>query len=291
MSKAQRKILLFPSVFGAFGSFVLYRIFTLRVYNEEIIAWFVALVGYIVFFFLYTLSQKLLVSNSRAKMKLEQKSSETEKFIKFGQLAISPQKLQRMCRAVVDDKKFSSRTIEKLAGCSRLDCNLLREEFIKSGFLRWNNENSYKQGVTITDTGWIAVKKIAESPLDAMSADDREEVKKKRAEQEIEMQKLVKRLLKPNLDYESKLLSQKINISTRKPISAALRYEVLKRDGYMCQLCGRTPKQNGVVLHVDHKFPVALGGTDDIDNLWTLCSKCNLGKGTKQLETHTVHTG
>lgn len=62
----------------------------------------------------------------------------------------------------------------------------------------------------------------------------------------------------------------------------ASRYDVMKRDGYKCQICGRDAN-DGVKLEVDHKTPKARGGSDDYDNLWTLCFDCNRGKGTKSL--------
>jgi len=62
----------------------------------------------------------------------------------------------------------------------------------------------------------------------------------------------------------------------RRPLSKKLRFEVLKRDGYVCQYCGHgAPK---VVLHIDHIVPVARGGSNDIENLVTACEACNSGK-------------
>ena len=65
---------------------------------------------------------------------------------------------------------------------------------------------------------------------------------------------------------------------TRKEISQRVRIQVLDRDNSTCQLCGATIK-DGVKLHVDHIVPISKGGTNDMDNLQTLCDKCNLGKG------------
>lgn len=45
-----------------------------------------------------------------------------------------------------------------------------------------------------------------------------------------------------------------------------------------CYMCGRTPKEHGVVLVVDHKIPQAWGGSDNEDNLQPLCEECNAGK-------------
>jgi len=69
----------------------------------------------------------------------------------------------------------------------------------------------------------------------------------------------------------------------RRPLPPSLRWQILKRDGFRCQICGRSAPE--VTLHVDHKIPVARGGTDDPDNLWTLCAECNLGKGTDLVPT------
>lgn len=69
---------------------------------------------------------------------------------------------------------------------------------------------------------------------------------------------------------------------TNRGISLALRYEVLKRDGFRCVKCGRSPAtETGVILHIDHIHPWAKGGETTIENLQTLCSKCNLGKSDK----------
>lgn len=58
-------------------------------------------------------------------------------------------------------------------------------------------------------------------------------------------------------------------------------WEVLARDKWKCLSCGRTTRENGVLLEVDHIIPRSKGGTDDISNLQTLCKKCNIGKSNK----------
>lgn len=63
-------------------------------------------------------------------------------------------------------------------------------------------------------------------------------------------------------------------------ISPNLRFEILERDGFRCQLCGATA-QHRSRLEIDHKIPKKHGGSDAPDNLWTLCFSCNRGKGTK----------
>lgn len=67
----------------------------------------------------------------------------------------------------------------------------------------------------------------------------------------------------------------------RKAIGKKLRFDVFKRDGFVCAYCGATPPT--VVLQVDHIHPVAEGGTNKIDNLITSCQPCNIGKGANVL--------
>ena len=74
----------------------------------------------------------------------------------------------------------------------------------------------------------------------------------------------------------------------RKTISKSLRYDVLKRDSFTCQYCGRSAPD--VVLQVDHIQPVSKGGQNDISNLITACQDCNLGKGAKPLNEHIHET-
>lgn len=66
----------------------------------------------------------------------------------------------------------------------------------------------------------------------------------------------------------------------RQMITPGLRYDILQRDNFRCQICGRTA-QDGVKLEVDHKKPIAKGGKTEANNLWTLCQDCNRGKGAK----------
>ena len=67
----------------------------------------------------------------------------------------------------------------------------------------------------------------------------------------------------------------------RDPLPAQLRFSVLQRDGFRCRYCGRTSREPGVVLHVDHVVPLAAGGATTEDNLLTACEECNLGKATR----------
>jgi hypothetical protein len=70
---------------------------------------------------------------------------------------------------------------------------------------------------------------------------------------------------------------------TSRNINLKIRFTVLSRDNFTCKACGRSPaKEPGVELHVDHVVPWSRGGETELDNLQTLCSKCNLGKSDNE---------
>jgi len=64
-------------------------------------------------------------------------------------------------------------------------------------------------------------------------------------------------------------------------ISQKLRFEVFKRDGFICQYCGNHPPE--IILECDHIHPVSKGGNNDINNLITSCFDCNRGKINNEL--------
>ena len=66
----------------------------------------------------------------------------------------------------------------------------------------------------------------------------------------------------------------------RSKMTNSLRYDVLKRDGFRCVLCGASADDD-VKLHVDHIVPVSKGGQTTMENLRTLCNRCNTGKRDK----------
>ena len=59
-------------------------------------------------------------------------------------------------------------------------------------------------------------------------------------------------------------------------ISGTLRYEVLKRAKFRCELCGISADQKA--LEVDHIVPRNSGGGDEQSNLQALCYSCNAMK-------------
>ncbi len=67
-------------------------------------------------------------------------------------------------------------------------------------------------------------------------------------------------------------------------VSLSLRLQVLNRDNFRCNFCGKSPVTDfGTKLHIDHITPFSLGGKSILDNLQTLCEECNLGKSNKKI--------
>ena len=81
------------------------------------------------------------------------------------------------------------------------------------------------------------------------------------------------------LDYEP---TQK---NKRTKISKTLREKILKRDNNKCCLCGEAN-----YLEIDHIKPIHQGGTNEENNLRTLCHSCN-GKRNAGLRWDKVENG
>jgi 5-methylcytosine-specific restriction endonuclease McrA len=68
-------------------------------------------------------------------------------------------------------------------------------------------------------------------------------------------------------------------------ISWRLRFLVMRRDGFRCCNCGRSPAMEpGIILHIDHNKAWSKDGPTTYDNLQTLCSVCNIGKSDLEPE-------
>lgn len=61
-------------------------------------------------------------------------------------------------------------------------------------------------------------------------------------------------------------------------LDAQTKAQVKRRDGNMCLCCG---ERRG--LQIDHIIPIYKGGTNDLDNLQTLCKTCNTHKGISEM--------
>ena len=74
------------------------------------------------------------------------------------------------------------------------------------------------------------------------------------------------------------------NHKSGRTVRPAMRLTVLKRDNFKCRLCGASPATEAAVsLVIDHIKPWCEGGETELDNLQTLCSKCNAGKGNYEV--------
>lgn len=67
--------------------------------------------------------------------------------------------------------------------------------------------------------------------------------------------------------------------TNRAPVSGSIRYQVLKRASFRCELCGISAEEKA--LEVDHITPKNLGGEDSINNYQALCYSCNASKKDK----------
>lgn len=90
-----------------------------------------------------------------------------------------------------------------------------------------------------------------------------------------------------NLNELIKYLSQKIKFKKsvagqRVLMTPKLREKIKERDGYTCQICGLSNKDEpNLLLEIDHIIPLSKGGMTTEGNLQTLCWRCNRSKGAK----------
>ena len=88
-------------------------------------------------------------------------------------------------------------------------------------------------------------------------------------------------IAKPQTISKTQPKEQK-QVTSSRNVPAGLRLCVYERDRFRCVFCGRSPISDlGAELHVDHIQPFSQGGETKLENLQTLCSLCNLGKGDR----------
>ncbi|MDH7499058.1 MAG: HNH endonuclease [candidate division NC10 bacterium] len=76
----------------------------------------------------------------------------------------------------------------------------------------------------------------------------------------------------------------RLNRYIHRPLKYTLAFNkknILKRDNYTCQYCGRN---SGEKLTIDHVLPRSLGGRTVWENVVSACRACNLKKGNKTLQ-------
>lgn len=120
--------------------------------------------------------------------------------------------------------------------------------------------------------GW---RKALESFVEYINEDDKCVIDNKTASR----QERPYSIIEEPLHEEHKDFEEQSAHKTSRNINTRLRFKVMKRDNFKCCACGASPaKDPSVELHIDHILPWSKGGETTIDNLQTLCSKCNLGK-------------
>lgn len=62
----------------------------------------------------------------------------------------------------------------------------------------------------------------------------------------------------------------------KKDIAESLRWQVFERDDFRCRKCGSRQQ-----LRADHVHPESAGGEATLENLQTLCHRCNSKKGNR----------
>ena len=91
------------------------------------------------------------------------------------------------------------------------------------------------------------------------------------------------------IDALAETLSQKIKFNKsaagqRALMTAKLRAFIKDRDGHACKQCGASVAvEPNLLLEVDHIVPVSRGGLSTVENLQTLCWRCNRSKSNKLL--------
>ena len=68
-------------------------------------------------------------------------------------------------------------------------------------------------------------------------------------------------------------------------INWRLRFIVMRRDNFKCRACGRSPATDPTItFDVDHIKAWSKGGPTILENLQTLCTRCNIGKSDLEFE-------
>lgn len=81
---------------------------------------------------------------------------------------------------------------------------------------------------------------------------------------------------------ESKLTASAFAKEQRTLMTRKLRETIKQRDKFTCCICGNSVQtEPNLLLEIDHIIPVSKGGCTTIDNLQTLCWKCNRSKSNK----------
>ena len=91
-----------------------------------------------------------------------------------------------------------------------------------------------------------------------------------------QIRSLIKRINnKRNTFYLDQEIWNAICRVERGKVSNKMRFAIYERDGHRCRICGSRLDD----LEIDHIIPISKGGKSTMDNLQTLCHRCNVRKG------------
>jgi 5-methylcytosine-specific restriction endonuclease McrA len=200
-----------------------------------------------------------------------------------------------LCDSFVQKEHFYSDALHKVNNQEKYIGSLERFKNASKKFLK-NNSRPSKVVNLFSDIpkkkygkfyNWLKKQKERDDPIGDLANDVSTD---KSFPTEVDSYKTIKNhmIFKRDCDEAIQALKEafdefNIKNKNRSGISLKLRFEIFKTDNYKCRLCGASAKDKGVKLEVDHILPIAKGGTDDKSNLWTLCFKCNRGKGISKL--------
>ena len=78
--------------------------------------------------------------------------------------------------------------------------------------------------------------------------------------------------------YTLKSLDQREQRASSDGIPGKTRAKILLQANGRCQMTGKTIKDDGIKLVIDHRVPREWGGTSHEDNLWAICEEMNIAK-------------
>jgi 5-methylcytosine-specific restriction endonuclease McrA len=73
----------------------------------------------------------------------------------------------------------------------------------------------------------------------------------------------------------------------RSILTKSIKLEVFKKNNYKCVFCGIGKEETS--LEIDHIIPHSKGGSDELDNLQTICKSCNLSKSNRIINTPNLN--
>jgi len=169
-----------------------------------------------------------------------------------------------------------------LSSSSRLDTVQARYNVMQKT-LAENRDRMFQGDICACETFLRQTKDLLDRKQAEVDLREAERRKKEQAARDRRAEQIRRRQEreKERLERERKMPEHRRFVAEqRRLMTDSMRYDVLSRDGFRCQICGATA-DDGYKLHVDHILPVSKGGKTEMSNLRTLCERCNMGKSDK----------